>query len=407
MTARHFVGTLLSLFVLFLAPVIAQAETEWVELPDASDVEPDKTWTIEFNTSINEATVKDNISVRTLNNGQYTPSFDVSADGKKITIHPPKDGYNSEEYYQLSVKKEISSAQGKEMEKGYKKKFRIKQYEEKPQTKPDPEEPEEPEEKPIEEKEILSTGTVTAGSLNVRSGPSANYERMGSISRGEKVKVYDFDGFWAEIEYGGKTGYVHKTYMKLRKEGGTAIEGQRVVIDAGHGDHDPGAQDRGTQEKEINLDVSQRVAERLKELGATPIMTRDSDKFVTLQGRVDYAQEVNGDLFVSIHTNAAYRSAKGSEVFYDTRKLSNVEEGRILAEKIQRQLVDVVDMYDRGVKDNNWHVIHYNTLPSVLVELGFVTNSEDYEKLTSDHYRDLYAQAITQGIVDYYEEEVN
>ncbi|KGP91417.1 N-acetylmuramoyl-L-alanine amidase [Pontibacillus chungwhensis BH030062] len=391
MTTRKIVGALLSLIVLFFVPVMTQAETVWEELPEEADVEPDKTWTIEFNTPINQATLQENIYVKTLDDGKYIPTYDVSEDGKKVVVHPPEDGYVSSGYYKLVVENDISSDKGKQMDQGYEKNFSIKSYE-----------------KPvIEEKPVLSTGTVTADVLNVRAEPNASSKKLGSLSRGDVVDVYDFEDFWTEIEFNGQKAYVHKTYMKLRKAGGTAVEGQRIVIDAGHGDHDPGAQSWGAQEKEINLDVSLRVAERLKALGATPILTRDTDQFLTLQGRVEYAQEVRGDLFVSIHANAASPGAKGSEVFYDSRKLSNVEEGRALAGYIQRKLVDIAGMYDRGVKDNNFYVIHYNTLPSVLVELGFMTNSGDFEKLTSNYYRDLYAQAITEGIVDYYEAEVN
>ncbi|QHE53610.1 N-acetylmuramoyl-L-alanine amidase [Pontibacillus sp. HMF3514] len=401
MTARLFVGSLLSFLVLVLSPMMAQADTNWVQFSDKSNVAIDKEWTITFNTPISQDAVNnENIYLRSVS-GKLNPELTLSNDGKKITVKPPEGGYEPGEYYALYVTQEVTSQLGKKMEKGYKQMFQI-----------DPNagvseggSGSEPDEEP-EEKTVMSTGTVTADILNVREKPTASSNKVGSLSRGDTVKIYDFEDYWAEIEYNGKTAYVHKTYMKLRKEGGTAVEGQRIVVDAGHGDHDPGANYGGGIEKEINLDVAQRVAERLKALGATPILTRDSDRFLTLDGRVEYAKEMKADLFVSVHTNAAYKGAEGSEVFYSAEKLSNVEESRILATKIQNHLVDDVGMYDRGVKSERFYVIHHNTLPSVLVELGFVTNDGDRAKLQSDHYRNLFSKAITDGIVDYFEEPV-
>jgi len=397
MAARLFVGSLLSFLVLVFAPIMAQAETNWVEFSDQSNVAIDKEWTITFNTPISiDAVNNDNIYLKSVS-GKLNVELTLSQDGKKITVKPPEGGYEAGQYYALYVTEEVTSQLGMKMEKGYKQLFQID---------PNAGESDSDLEEEPEEKTVLYTGTVTTDILNVREEPNSESDKVGSLSRGDSVKVYDFKDYWAEIEYKGKTAYVHKTYMKLRKEGGSAVEGQRIVVDAGHGDHDPGAQYGGGIEKEINLDVSQRVAERLKDLGATPILTRDNDRFVTLDGRVQHAKEMKADLFVSVHTNAAYKGAEGSEVFYSAEKLSNAEESKILANKIQNHLVEDVDMYDRGVKNEPFHVIHHNTLPSVLVELGFVTNDGDREKLQSNYYRDLFSKAITDGIVDYYEEPV-
>lgn len=411
MTARLFVGSLLSFLVLVFAPIMAQADTEWVEFSDKSNVAIDKEWTITFNTPIsNDAVNNDNIYLKSVS-GKIKPELTLSNDGKKITVKTPADGYEPGQYYALYVTEEVTSKLGKKMDKGYKQMFQIDPKAEKPDTEPvedPPEDPEEPVEEPAEpeEKSVLSTGTVTADILNVRAKPTAGSDKLGALSRGDTVEIYDFQDYWAEIEYNGKTAYVHKTYMKLRKNGGTSVEGQRIVVDAGHGDHDPGAQYGGAIEKEINLDVAKRTAERLKKLGANPILTRDNDRFITLDGRVKYAKEVNADLFVSVHANAAYKGAKGSEVFYSAQKLSNVEESRVLATKIQNNFVEDVGMYDRGVKSERFYVIHHNTLPSVLVELGFVTNDGDRAKLQSNYYRDLYAKAITDGIVEYFDAPV-
>lgn len=253
--------------------------------------------------------------------------------------------------------------------------------------------------------DVISTGTVTtSASLNVRQGPSDKEAILGSLSKGTLVNIYAFDGYWAKISYHGMVGYVHKSYLKLHSlDSRYPLKNRIIVVDAGHGAHDPGTAYKTTYEKDIVLKVAKKVANKLEAAGAKVVMTRQTDNFLSLQERVDYTRSVYGEIFVSIHVNSASStSAKGSETYYNTSKNVNSAESKLLAYEIQRQLVSQANMYDRKIKDADFYVIKYNQVPAVLVELGFLSNSDDRSKLTSDTYLEKYAEAIYQGIENYY-----
>ncbi|MFC3886504.1 N-acetylmuramoyl-L-alanine amidase [Bacillus songklensis] len=242
---------------------------------------------------------------------------------------------------------------------------------------------------------------LTSG-LNVRSGPSANNGIIGQLSKGQKVPVISVSGYWAKVQFGSKTGYVNKLYLKLRNTEGNPVAERVIVLDAGHGGKDPGAIGAGITEKQIVIEVAKRVEAKLKAAGATIIMTRSGDTYPTLGDRVELAKDKYADMFVSIHVNSASPSASGTETFYDTSENLNGEESKKLAAEIQKQIIALVGTEDRGIKDNDFYVLRNNDMPSILVELGFITNSGDLAKLKSSKYYDLYAEAIYRGIVEYY-----
>lgn len=247
------------------------------------------------------------------------------------------------------------------------------------------------------------TGKVTVNSLNVRQSPSETSTSLGKLNRGAQVKVKGVSGWWANIDYNGRNAYVHKSFLKLKNASGSILKNRIIVVDAGHGGRDGGTSSSGVTEKAITLKVSQKVEQKLKAAGATVYMTRIGDTYPSLQNRVDYAAQKYAENFVSIHVNSAgSSSANGSEVFFDTSMNMNGVESRVLAQNIQKRLVQDVGMKDRGDKDNAFYVIRNQNIPAVLVELGFITNPGDFSKLTSDAYLERYAQAVYNGIVDYY-----
>ncbi|MFD1031868.1 N-acetylmuramoyl-L-alanine amidase [Metaplanococcus flavidus] len=246
------------------------------------------------------------------------------------------------------------------------------------------------------------SGKVTVDSLNVRSQANASSAIVGKLKIGDKVTVQSLDGYWAKIKYGSVTGYAHKSYLKLLNNTGHILKNRIIVIDAGHGGKDPGASKNGAIEKNIVLDVSKRVETKLKAAGANVLMTRKTDVFPSLQDRVDFARQSYAEVFVSVHVNAfSNPNAKGSEVFYNSQN-DNALESRYLALDIQNKIVQYADMYYRRVADGNFHVIRNQDIPAVLVELGFLTHSPDFAKLTSSAYLDKYAQAIYDGLIEYY-----
>ena len=133
------------------------------------------------------------------------------------------------------------------------------------------------------------------------------------------------------------------------------------------------------------------------------MLTRSTDKFLSLEERTNFAKKHYAEAFVSIHVNSASAtSAKGSETYFDSSTNPNSAESKSLATYIPNNLVKKADMVNRGVKDNQFYVIRNNNIAAVLVELAFISNPDDFKKLTSDAYLEIYAEAIYQGLVQYY-----
>ncbi|MDC3416115.1 N-acetylmuramoyl-L-alanine amidase [Aquibacillus salsiterrae] len=384
--------TVIALISLFPTIVLGSTDTDAIQTVKSYDsVQPTKEWTIEFNTEMDDESINNQtIYVEDSNQNKIPATVYLTDDKRKAKVIPPNGGYAAGETYKLTVTGQVYSTDKLLIKQGYAIEFTIEAKE------------------VASDKSVVSFGVVTADILNVRGGPSTSSEKLGKLEYGDVVEIYSFDGSWAKIEYNGQDAYLHKDYLKLKSvSGATVIEGLNVVIDAGHGGQDPGALKNDLQEKDLNLDVSLKVADKLKELGANPILTRSTDEFLELYERVKYSNNNLGDIFVSIHVNSAVSTASGAEVYYNEGKGLNEMESILLAQKIQDQLVELVDMHDRGIKQGDFYVIRENETPAALVELGFITNDDDRKKLESDEYRTLFAEAITQGIVDYFKEAVN
>ncbi|PMB48170.1 N-acetylmuramoyl-L-alanine amidase, partial [Fischerella thermalis CCMEE 5201] len=171
-----------------------------------------------------------------------------------------------------------------------------------------------------------------------------------------------------------------------------------VLIDPGHGGRDPGAVGiGGAREKDIILPISKKIAEVLQKNGVQVVLTRSSDYFVTLPARVQMAERVNADVFVSIHANSAGAGrpdVSGLETYYYDTGLS-------LARIVHRSILQSVNVRDRGVRKARFYVLRKSSMPSILVETGYMTGREDMAKLKSASYRNQMAEAIARGILQY------
>ncbi|MBI4612554.1 MAG: N-acetylmuramoyl-L-alanine amidase [Planctomycetes bacterium] len=183
--------------------------------------------------------------------------------------------------------------------------------------------------------------------------------------------------------------------------------GRLLVLDAGHGGKDPGCSAQGAIEKEIVLDICRRAEKHLAGRGIRVVLTRDEDFFVELDDRADAAQRSGADLFMSVHANANPSSGiRGFETYYksnldDGAKL--VTESTRLARAIQEALDRALDLPGRGIKENRreLRVLKKNTVPAVLVEVGFVTNREDRALLLTPDFRESVARALAEGVESY------
>ncbi|MET3207365.1 UNVERIFIED_CONTAM: N-acetylmuramoyl-L-alanine amidase [Paenibacillus sp. PvR008] len=175
-----------------------------------------------------------------------------------------------------------------------------------------------------------------------------------------------------------------------------------VVIDPGHGGSDPGtASITNKHEKDSNLALSLKVqALLLKEPEIEVVMTRDSDVYPTRTERVQLANQLNADVFVSIHGNSVLSAPQttGTETYYYQRNNS-----KELANAIHKRLVKAMGLKDRGVKNGSLQVIRETKMAAVLLEVGFLSNSSDEKAMLSDTVQNEAAQAIVDGIKEYLE----
>lgn len=215
----------------------------------------------------------------------------------------------------------------------------------------------------------------------------------------------------------------------------------RIVIDAGHGGKDPGAiGKRGLREKDITLKIAKMLKKNLeKRTKAKIILTRSSDKFIPLKQRTNIANKKNSDLFISIHVNSSRkRTASGVETYYldfshdkrvmqlaarenaasggvssdiqfilgDLIRTANREDSSRLAWSVQSSLVKRLERRYSGVRGNGvkgapFYVLTRTNMPSILVEVSFISNPKEEKRLKSNRYIQEIVAGITKGVVDF------
>ena len=223
-----------------------------------------------------------------------------------------------------------------------------------------------------------------------------------------------------------------------------------VVIDAGHGGVDPGALGKKSQEKNINHSVSKMLAELIQDEypEVKVIFTRTTDVKIPLSKRADIANKANANLFISIHSNASKnKNANGCQTFtlgsgsdaeakaaamyeneviltednfqetykgfdprssesyiiFELMRSHDMELSVKLAEMVQEGMVKSTKLYDRGVSSAGFLVLHRTVMPSILIELGFITNSKDENLIASKEGQEKLAKGIFNGFAQYYE----
>ncbi len=175
-----------------------------------------------------------------------------------------------------------------------------------------------------------------------------------------------------------------------------------VFLDAGHGGNDQGTSYQDTLEKDINLAVAKKVQKLLADMGYRVQMTRETDTKVDKYDRASMANEAGADIFVSIHCNYLEQGeASGIEIYYDP---GNVE-GGILGRQIMNGMVSQTKAKDRDVRTEDFVVTRETTMASVLVELGYLSDSSERGKLLTDSYQNLLAKGIAEGVQSYLKNE--
>jgi len=234
--------------------------------------------------------------------------------------------------------------------------------------------------------------------------------------------------------------------------GSRNVFSQTILIDPGHGGKDDGAkafqfvvneggllEKKFYFEKDIALELSNKISKKLKEKNYRVYMTRSVDRTVSLEKRADIAQRVNADLFISIHANASYHKKSGGFETYYLNNKSNlaikkveevenrgingedsivhqilidlvvtktVESSKALASSIHNKLKGSISsslkMKDRGIKPGLFFVLALSKRPGVLLEIGFMSNPKELRKISSPIFQENYSKAVVRGIEGYF-----
>ncbi|PYI74535.1 MAG: hypothetical protein DMF01_10110 [Verrucomicrobia bacterium] len=178
------------------------------------------------------------------------------------------------------------------------------------------------------------------------------------------------------------------------QKGGASSDNLTVVVDAGHGGHDRGGiPGQSVAEKNMTLDVAQRLRNVLAASGYRVVMTRDSDVFVPLPTRVAIANSYRNAIFVCIHFNATKRAgASGIETYFYSR------DSLPLASAVHYYVTGGAPSGNRGVRRRGYYVLRKTSIPAVLVECGFLTNPTEAAYAQSTSYRQKLAEEIAAGV---------
>ena len=276
----------------------------------------------------------------------------------------------------------------------------------------------------------------------MRRIPMANHTAT-DMRAGRRLRT----GAWRRVRVAAGCGLLVLLVCQMAGEargGGSSLDRfDTIVLDAGHGGDDEGARGaHGVVEKELVLDVTKRLRARLQEAGLEVVLTRDRDVYVPLEQRTAIANEARGDLFLSIHANAASaRAARGIETFFlsleasddDARQLAARENaafrdltvpvvpeddplvailGDLAAAELlqqsdefarlaQREVSSLNGAPSRGVKQAPFVVLMGLEMPAVLVEIGFVTNPGEAQELATERQRDRIAEALARATLEF------
>jgi len=263
------------------------------------------------------------------------------------------------------------------------------------------------------------TITVTSDGVRIRQGPSTAYAVISSANSGNTYSLIKTEGDWHQISLeDGSTGWIaawltdshvsapeaetnatmiENETVQAESSGGD-LSGYTIVLDPGHGGHDPGAIGLGgIYEKNVVTSTANTIVSHLRQAGANVIETRSGDYYVSLDERARISNANYTDAFISIHYNAyPVLSVQGNASYYYS------DSGYGLASALQSSIGSSTSLHNRGVLFGDYRVLRNTHAPAALLELGFITNSHDLNIVQTQDYQNTVAQAITNGLISYF-----
>lgn len=275
---------------------------------------------------------------------------------------------------------------------------------------------------------------ITGGNLNVRTGPGTEYEVITQVNPPEIYTILEESEEWVKIQLANNVGWIHQDYFAIIEDQSASdsdelteeeslsepkttemkdaetnateitvqtngISGKRIVIDPGHGGRDVGAIGASEGfESYYTLDTALVMKQVLEDYGAEVYLTRNQDRYNPLTSRVTFANLYQADVFLSVHYNSTpeYPSAQGMDTFYFS------ERDQQLASYIHEGLIASTDARDRGVTQRDLQVLRTNHRPSLLLELGFLSNETEENRIQSRVYLEAMSRGVVNGLQQYF-----
>jgi N-acetylmuramoyl-L-alanine amidase len=244
---------------------------------------------------------------------------------------------------------------------------------------------------------ILSENRLKiTGSFSYAEIPSFSIQGIQSIEQIDNSLIITFaPGYTFTIR-----NYTDRLSIKVIERG---LKGKKIIIDAGHGGHDTGAiGPTGLKEKDITLDTALLLKEELERAGAIVKLTRSNDVFLELAERTFIANSSDYDAFISIHADSYSRTSRGTTTYYNVSSNFNGPKSEQLAKIVQKHIVAQLGTYNKGYKQQEFYVNRKNELPSILVELAYVSNPNEEALLKTKAFRQKAAVGIREGLEEYF-----
>lgn len=252
-----------------------------------------------------------------------------------------------------------------------------------------------------------STVTILYNGTNIRKSATTNSTVISRANSGETLTVLSVQNDWYEIKLkNGSKGFVagwlvtvSGASQQIERPGAEQyLKNKVIVIDPGHGGRDTGATGiKGSYEKNLTLKTAQLLYDKLKSAGANVVMTRNTDSYLSLSSRVGMSHTHAADAFVSIHFDSILDSSvRGMTSYY----YHNYQQK--LATTVGKEVASFTKLKDRGVRYGDYHVLRENKRASVLLELGYLSNSAEETLVNSTSYQANAATGIYQGLAKYF-----
>ncbi|MCT2537664.1 N-acetylmuramoyl-L-alanine amidase [Aquibacillus koreensis] len=255
-----------------------------------------------------------------------------------------------------------------------------------------------PEEETSSPPPSLTVMEIRDDKTTMRSEASTEGAILATLDKGETVQVMEEMDEWLKVSWNGNQGYIARSLVKdpeKAKQKGSNLFNKTIVIDPGHGGRDVGAIGiSGSYEKNYTLMTANELKYFLEILGANVILTRSDDTYMSLGGRSSLSNLVEADVFLSLHYNSIpqYPEVTGLNTFYYS------ERDIKLAQTVQNELVKATNMDDNGVEFGDFQVLRINRRPSLLLELGFLSNAAEENKIQAKGFQEKIAKGIIRGL---------